>query len=432
MAQRVSPCGWVPNAPCSVGPCCPDTTDPIIKARAEAIAASILWRLTGLQFGCCELTVRPCKPITCDPLTLSQIIYWDQRISNNRTNLGVLSYFPTLLNGQIFNISCGCPTGCCTCKADCEFPLPGPVCEVIDVIVDGQHLGKHLYTVYDDRGLVFANRGTKVHHDLTGPALPAPITLFSGGALTAASSPQGNSVELSGIGTTYDFLLTATPFQGPEDVQWVMEMPIGGGPYSFQVFQPQGFDVIALDGNPTVTVVGSLVTVGSAQEPNTAPRVLIRAPKGSTNVSDIIINQTAGLFGVRIVNVEWTDPSTGSGYCPPCQDYNKAAGQTGTWSVTYTLGTPVPDELNFAAGLYACQIALAMVGDKACTLPSRVQSVSRQGITESFWDPILLTEAGLTGIPLVDEIIKALNPYGMRQPSRVWYPGMAVTRRETQ
>lgn len=285
MAQQISPCGWVPDAPCPSGPCCPDVDDPVnaaIKARAESLAAAILWRLTAMQFGCCTLTVRPCKPLTCDPLTLSQIIYWDQR-GFGRYNLGVMSYFPTLIDGAIFNISCGCEINCCTCRGSCEVKLPGPICSVASVTVDGNLVAPANYQVYDNSTLVF----------------------------------------------------TTDPL------------------------------------NPLIDA------------------------------------------------------------CPPCQNYDLPLGEIGTWSVTYSIGTPVPDELNFAAGLYACQIALAMVGDKACTLPSRVASVTRQGVTETFFDPILLTENGLVGIPLVDQIVAALNPYGMKQSSRVWYPGMPRTRQET-
>lgn len=286
MAVANSPCGWVPDAPCSGGPCCPDLATPenlIIKARADAIASAVLWRLTGLRYGCCEATVRPCKPETCDPLTLSQIIYWDQRFGSDRTNLGVLSYFPTLIDGQIFNISCGCPQGCCKCKGSCEVRLPGPICAVTNVTVDGAVVSPANYTVYDNERLVF----------VTDPA------------------------------------------------------------------------------NPTVDA------------------------------------------------------------CPGCQNYDLPLGQVGTWSVTYSIGVPVPDELNLAAGLYSCEIAKALVSDKSCALPDRAASITRQGVTESFWDPTLLAENGLTGLRIVDQIIKAINPYGLREPSRVWYPGMPRTRRET-
>jgi hypothetical protein len=286
MSMTNTPCGWAPAAPCSSGPCCPDVDTPenvAMKEQAEAVASAVLWRLTGLQYGCCEVTVRPCKPKTCDPLTLGQIIYWDSHRFGRDNNLGVLSYFPALLDGAVYNISCGCPTGCCTCKADCEIKLPGPICAVTSVSVDGELVAPANYTVYGNSSLVFVT-------DPENPAIDA---------------------------------------------------------------------------------------------------------------------------------------------CPGCQNYNLPLGEVGTWSVTYSIGTPVPNDLNFAAGLYACQLAKSMVGDKSCTLPPGVQAVTRQGITESFWDPTMLAENGLTGIGLVDTIVKALNPGGLRQPSRAWYPGMTTTRRES-
>lgn len=279
MATPTAPCGWLPAAPCSSGPCCPDTTDPIIQAQANAIASAIINRLTGFQFGCCEITVRPCKPRTCDPVTLAELIYWDSRayLQWGAPNMGVLSFFPTLIGGEVFNIGCGCPMGCCTCEADCEVKLPGPICAVSDVTVDGVVLAPSLWRVMDGNTLIIA-----------------------------------------------------------------------------------------------------------------------------------------------------------SDHCPGCQDYNLAAGAVGTWTVTYTVGTPVPVEVNFAAGLYACEVAKALVNDKSCALPNRVQQVARQGTTVLFKDPTALVNAGLTGLDLVDQIIRAVNPNQLTQPPRVWFPGkLATVRRDT-
>lgn len=280
MALQTEPCGWVPDfTGCLTGPCCPDVDDPTnaaVKALAISVAQDLLWALTGRRYGCCELIVRPCKPITCKPIDLTEIIYWDQRYFRQGTpTMGVLSYFPTLVGGEVFNISCGCPVGCCTCRADCEFPLPGPVCAVSDVSVDGTSLATTDWMILDNHVLVFQN-----------------------------------------------------------------------------------------------------------------------------------------------------------GTCPGCQNYNLDNGEVGTWSVTYTLGEPVPAELNLAAGMLACEIAKSLLG-QSCSLPSRVQNVTRQGIDVAFFDPIAFTNEGLTGIPFVDMVIRALNPYRMAQASRVWSPDLPITRRET-
>lgn len=274
-----APCGWVPTA-IPGSPCCNPTTDPAIVTQANGIASALIFALTGRQFGACSVTVRPCKPKTCDPLTLAQVIYWDSRPGplglGAAGNLGVLSYFPTLVGGEVFNIACGCPTGCCKCEADCEVLLPGPIASISDVTVDGVTLDPAHYRVVDGNTLVFA-----------------------------------------------------------------------------------------------------------------------------------------------------------TGFCPGCQDYNLPAGNVGTWTVTYAVGTPVPAELNFAAGLYAQEIAKSLIGDKSCSLPERVMSVTRSGVTTQFFDPTSLLNNGLTGLTIVDQIIKATNPAGLTQPPRVWFPGRSRTRRDT-
>lgn len=269
------PCGWSPTPVPSAGGC-NDTEDPTILATAQDLATAILFSLTGRQFGCCTVTVRPCKPRTCAPLQLSRIIYWDSR-TFGRENLGVMSFVPTLIGGEVYNISCGCPSGCCTCEASCEVRLPGPICTVTNVTVDGVVLDPSLYRVMD----------------------------------------------------------------------------------------------------------------------------------GDTLIID-------------------------SDHCPGCQDYDLAAGEVGTWTVTYSVGTPVPAELNIAAGLYANELKKAFTGDKSCQLPANVQQVTRQGVNVTYTNPLVLTQAGLTGLPLVDTIIRAVNPYSAAEPSRVWFPGKTSrVRRDT-
>lgn len=281
MATRVAPCGWEPTFEgCRTGPCCPDITDPdnaAIKTLATALASNILWRLTGMQFGSCDLVVRPCRPETCKPTNLNDIVYWDSKLASRGSGtLGVLSYFPTLVGGQVYNIACGCPMGCCTCRPGCTFVLPGPVDTVTEVVVDGVTLDEGTdYLIYDNATLAFIN-----------------------------------------------------------------------------------------------------------------------------------------------------------GTCPSCQNFDLANGEVGTWSVAYSLGVPVPVELNYAAGVFACELAKSMLG-QACALPDRVQAVSRPGVDIAFFDPIAFTNEGLTGLPVVDAVIRALNPYRLTCGPRVWSPDLAVTRRET-
>lgn len=285
MSPRVVPCGWVPDLQfCAAGPCCPDVNgagNEAVAQIASDTAVALLWALTGRQFGCCPVTVRPCKPQSCKDLSLSDIIFFEaDRRALGGSNMGVLSYFPTLVDGAVFNIACGCARGCCKCRSDCEVLLPGPVCTITEVEVDGVVRDPSTYALFD-------------HHKL----------------------------------------------------------------------------------------------------------VFLADAEGETN-------------------------------CPPCQNYNLPLGEVGTWSVTYTIGRPVPPGGEVAAGMLACEIGKMLIGQE-CALPARVQNVSRRGIDVAFADPFELADAGLTGIPFVDLFIRTWNPDRLKGRTIVWSPDLDIVRRET-
>lgn len=279
MTVRVAPCEWEPDTSvCPSGPCCPDSTDldPDVVQEIKDMAAMLLWTLTGRRFGLCEVTVRPCKSDECT-ISLSDIIFWD-RGARGMDNLGVTfgGPIPILESGRVFNIGCGC-RDICSCVADCEVFLPGPVAEIVEVIIDGTVIPSDQYMLLDHSKLVFFNDAS----------------------------------------------------------------------------------------------------------------------------------------------------------CPRQQNYNEPAGVEGTWTVTYTIGEPLPPGANLMAGLYACELAKAFLPDGNCGLSQRVQSIARQGIDIVLPDPIALAEHGLTGVPVVDLWVKSLNPYRMAQRPRVWSPDLPVVRRET-
>lgn len=66
---------------------------------------------------------------------------------------------------------------------------------------------------------------------------------------------------------------------------------------------------------------------------------------------------------------------------PDQQDLYLALTEVGTWSIEYTRGVPVPLGGQLAAGLLACELAKAMNQDPDCALPSRVSSITRQGVS---------------------------------------------------
>lgn len=103
---------------------------------------------------------------------------------------------------------------------------------------------------------------------------------------------------------------------------------------------------------------------------------------------------------------------------------------SGAFMVTYFRGTPVPVALMVAAGTLACEYAKACQGAD-CRLPKRATNLSRSGvqITLANVDDFLL--AGMTGIPEVDMIIKALNPRGLTHRPRIYSPDVPRVRTVT-
>lgn len=127
----------------------------------------------------------------------------------------------------------------------------------------------------------------------------------------------------------------------------------------------------------------------------------------------------------RVDNGQWLVRTDGECW-PLCQDYNADSG-AGVFTVTYFQGLPVPGPVARAAGELACEYAKACIGAE-CRLPSRIQSLTRQGMTVSMVDVDLLLEKGLTGITTVDQIIRAVNPYGLVSQMKISSPDLPVTR----
>jgi hypothetical protein len=109
---------------------------------------------------------------------------------------------------------------------------------------------------------------------------------------------------------------------------------------------------------------------------------------------------------------------------PLQQDLASPLGDVGTFGITYTRGEAVPDVLNDAAGVYACEVAKARTGGP-CALPGRVQSISRGGVDIEYVDTANYLDKGWTGVQEVDQIIATINPYGLKARPRVVSPDLA-------
>jgi hypothetical protein len=149
----------------------------------------------------------------------------------------------------------------------------------------------------------------------------------------------------------------------------------------------------------------------------------IALPGGADSVTSVVINgatldpsayRLVGYLLVRQDGLTW----------PLQQDLASPLGGTGTWAVTYQRGEAVPDVLQDAAGIYACELAKARTGGP-CSLPGRVQSISRGGVDIQYVDTADYLDKGWTGLAEVDAIISTINPYGLKSRPRVISPDLA-------
>lgn len=114
---------------------------------------------------------------------------------------------------------------------------------------------------------------------------------------------------------------------------------------------------------------------------------------------------------------------------PYCNDWvaDPTAPDSPAWTITYERGYPVPDGGQIAAYTLACELALALCGDKACKLPQRVQSITRQGVTMAVLDSFEDVQDGRTGIWLVDAWVASVNAPRAARP-QVYSPDIEPGR----
>lgn len=162
------------------------------------------------------------------------------------------------------------------------------------------------------------------------------------------------------------------------------------------------------------------------------PSCQVYLPGPVTSVTSVIEN---GILlnpsTYRVDDGKWLVRTETDACWTQCQDYNVDAGlglfNDNTLVVTYTQGEPVPAALLDAAATLACEFAKACQ-NQPCRLPGRLSTVARQGVQLTFQNIDDLIRAGLTGIPEVDQIIRAYNPYGLPRPMRVWSPDLPKLR----
>lgn len=118
---------------------------------------------------------------------------------------------------------------------------------------------------------------------------------------------------------------------------------------------------------------------------------------------------------------------------PRCQDRTLPTTEVNTWEIEYTFGAEPPAGGVAAAASLGCQLALACYPadsecGKKCRLPKRVTSITRQGVSMAFLDPLSLFDEGKTGLEDVDLWVASVRYGDKHRPAAVYNPNDYVRR----
>jgi hypothetical protein len=138
----------------------------------------------------------------------------------------------------------------------------------------------------------------------------------------------------------------------------------------------------------------------------------------------------SGGFNYFVLDQQWLVRVDTAACWPLCADQNLGPGDVNAFEVTYLRGLEVPTALAQGTASLACEFAKSCIG-APCRLPSRVTSISRQGVTISFADIEAVLRNGLSGLWELDQLIMAINPYGLKGRTRFYSPDVPEPRQVT-
>lgn len=141
--------GWTLDRTCMD---IPETTPEETVDYWHAVAAELLYGLTGNQFGpSCPVTVRPCRKSCAEGY--GRYFNQGQYLGQGFRFTG--GFIPYMANGSMYNASlCGCASQCHCGPELCEVFLPGPIYDVVTVDVGGEVVDPDTYGILDGRYLV--------------------------------------------------------------------------------------------------------------------------------------------------------------------------------------------------------------------------------------------------------------------------------------
>jgi hypothetical protein len=130
---------------------------------------------------------------------------------------------------------------------------------------------------------------------------------------------------------------------------------------------------------------------------------------------------------VRCLPTAGATPTARWGW-PQSQRLDLPDTELATFSVAYNYGVAPPQSGVMAATFLAFQLCLDALGQDS-SLPQRVTSVSRQGISVAVVDVMDFFSKGLTGIYFLDLFLEAVNPGKAKLPPMAWSPDRGRPRR---
>jgi hypothetical protein len=105
------------------------------------------------------------------------------------------------------------------------------------------------------------------------------------------------------------------------------------------------------------------------------------------------------------------------GSWPWSQQLQLPVTSPGTWQIDYEWGRNPPPAGKAACIALAVEVARSLSGSDSSQLPERVVSLASQGVTMQVGDALNYIREELTGLPIVDMFLTAVNPAKLRRRS---------------
>jgi hypothetical protein len=159
------------------------------------------------------------------------------------------------------------------------------------------------------------------------------------------------------------------------------------------------------------------------------PGVCCSFPLAQSPVTEVVeVSVSGAVLGAEAYMLESGRLRNRSGCWPVVRDCDDPVIRvTYRWCVPLREGDPYYSLVAAAMSEVAREVAEGMCG-RACKLPGRAVSITRQGVTVNMESNNDVGAAGLLGLPLSDELILTVNPHRLTTRPRVYSPDLPRVR----